>query len=288
MNELQRQQYLDALGVDTYMPRWVLPHAPEPVACDVSFIPSELEGSEGGGEGISAAVASQPAVNDSAATPVARPASTGAAPQGQASSSSVLAVLSGETPTADKVPAVETVAEVKDTSVPTATEQAKPQAASEPVPAFALSIWRISEDLLIIDSRQAQLALPTEPLLINILAALGYPRQPLPKTEVIRWPMVDNPFVGQSEADAREMLEAYLDGKLLTHPTKHLLLMGDEAARYILPAEQSLADVQGKAIELPQHKAEAIVVPSLSDMLQDPLQKRLTWQAIQPLVLSQE
>jgi hypothetical protein len=41
----------------------------------------------------------------------------------------------------------------------------------------------------------------------------------------------------------------------------------------------------GQSVALPQHNAEAIVVPSLSDMLQEPLLKRLTWQAIQPLVL---
>lgn len=280
MNELQRQQYLDALGVDTYMPRWELPHAPASVACDVSFIPSEL--------GVGTAVASQPAVND-AAPKVAGPAVTAPAVdpahQGASSSSSVLAVLSGEKPVKKTAPAVEV--EVKAATAAVENDLVKSPEDSEPVPAFALSIWRISEDLMVIDSRQAQLALPTEPLLINILAALGYPRQPLPKTEVIRWPMVDNPFVGQTEADAREMLEAYLDGKLLTHPTKHLLLMGDDAARYILPAEQG-DDVVGKSVELPQHKAEAIVVPSLTDMLQDPITKRLTWQAIQPLLLTQE
>lgn len=280
MNELQRQQYLDALGVDTYMPRWVLPHAPEPVACDVSFIPSELGAGEAG-KGITAGVASQPTTNDAA--PVVRSAPAGGASPGQASPSSVLAVLSGEAPAAEPASSVES--ETKDTSTSVATEQAKSQTASEPAPAFALSIWRISEDLLVVDSRQAQLALPTEPLLINILVALGYPRQPLPKTEVIRWPMVDNPFVGQTQADAREMLEAYLDGKLLTHPTKHLLLMGEDAARYILPVEQNAEKVLGQSVALPQHNAEAIVVPSLSDMLQEPLLKRLTWQAIQPLVL---
>jgi hypothetical protein len=279
MNELQRQQYLDALGVDTYMPRWVLPHAPEPVACDVSFIPSELGAGEVG-QGAAGAM-SQPATNDAA--PVVRSAPVGGASPGQASPSAVLAVLSGEAPAAEPAPSVES--ETKDTPTSAATEQTKSQTASEPAPAFALSIWRISEDLLVVDSRQAQLALPTEPLLINILAALGYPRQPLPKTEVIRWPMVDNPFVGQTQADAREMLEAYLDGKLLTHPTKHLLLMGEDAARYILPVEQNAEKVLGQSVALPQHNAEAIVVPSLSDMLQEPLLKRLTWQAIQPLVL---
>src|SRR5690625_4110854 len=33
MNELQRQRYLSALGVESYAPRWLLPGAPEPVLC---------------------------------------------------------------------------------------------------------------------------------------------------------------------------------------------------------------------------------------------------------------
>src|SRR5690625_6050036 len=33
MNELQRQRYLSALGVESYAPRWRLPGAPEPVLC---------------------------------------------------------------------------------------------------------------------------------------------------------------------------------------------------------------------------------------------------------------
>jgi hypothetical protein len=274
MNELQRQQYLDAMGVDTYMPRWVLPHAPPPVACDVSFIPDELEAglSQGAGKAGNQAKA---ASNDAAA-PVSTPA-TGVSAGASAKSESVLAALTE--PVTSVEAAVEQVQSADKSTAKTSVN-------AEPVPQFALSIWRVSEQLLVIDSRQAQLALPTEPLLINILVALGYPRKPLPKAEVIRWPMVDNPFVGQTAADAREMLEAYLDGKLLTHPAKHILLMGEDACRYVLPEVNSVEDQLGKVVALEHHKVDAIVVPSLSTMLLEPEQKRLTWKAIQPLILS--
>ncbi len=276
MNELQRQQYLDAMGVDTYMPRWVLPHAPAPVACDVSFIPGDLESGQPqdagkpGGE-----VQNKAASNDAIAPLSASRAEAKDKPE------SALAAL------AEPVARVQAAAEqVQSTDNSTDSSAAKAPLNDEPVPQFALSIWRVSEQLLVIDSRQAQLALPTEPLFINILVALGYPRQPLPKTEVIRWPMVDNPFVGQTAADAREMLEAYLDGKLLTHPAKHVLLMGEDACRYVLPELNRFEDQLGKAILLEQHKVDAIIVPSLSAMLLEPEQKRLTWQAIQPLLTS--
>ena len=41
MNELQRQHYLSALGVDTYMPRWHLPFAPISVACELPALVEE-------------------------------------------------------------------------------------------------------------------------------------------------------------------------------------------------------------------------------------------------------
>ncbi len=274
MNELQRQQYLDAMGVDTYMPRWVLPHAPIPVACDVSFIPGELEAGQSQGAGKTGSQAK--AASNDAAAPVST-LTTGVSAAASTKPESVLAALTE--PVTSVEAAVEQVQSAEKTSVKTPVN-------AEPVPQFALSIWRVSEQLLVIDSRQAQLALPTEPLLINILVALGYPRQPLPKAEVIRWPMVDNPFVGQTAADAREMLEAYLDGKLLTHPAKHILLMGEDACRYVLPEVNSVEDQLGKAVALEHHKVDAIVVPSLSTMLLEPEQKRLTWKAIQPLILS--
>jgi hypothetical protein len=275
MNELQRQQYLDAMGVDTYMPRWVLPHAPAPVACDVSFIPVELEAGLPQGAVKAGNQAKSKAASNDAAAPVAPAAGVSAG--ASAKPESVLAALT------EPVTSVEAAVEqVQSADKPSA----KTPVNDEPVPQFALSIWRVSEQLLVIDSRQAQLALPTEPLLINILVALGYPRKPLPKAEVIRWPMVDNPFVGQSAADAREMLEAYLDGKLLTHPAKHILLMGEDACRYVLPEVNSVEDQLGKVVALEHHKVDAIVVPSLSTMLLEPEQKRLTWKAIQPLILS--
>jgi hypothetical protein len=43
MNELQRQAYLSALGIENYAPRWFLPSAPVSVACSmpIQLIPTE-------------------------------------------------------------------------------------------------------------------------------------------------------------------------------------------------------------------------------------------------------
>ena len=145
---------------------------------------------------------------------------------------------------------------------------------------------------MVIDSRHAELALPTEPLLNNILVALGLPRQPLPKADILRWPMFENQYEAQGQEVARETLQALLEGMLESRSCKYLLLMGAEACHFILNAEQlgegfepevSLKAFCGKSFALNHLSATAIVVPSLSDMLQNPEQKRDTWRAIQPL-----
>ena len=73
---------------------------------------------------------------------------------------------------------------------------------------FALSFWRVSEDLMVVDSRHSELALPVEKLLNNILFALGYPRQ-LPKVDALSWPMVDAPHQDQGENAARDTLHGF-------------------------------------------------------------------------------
>ena len=157
-----------------------------------------------------------------------------------------------------------------------------------PVPRFSLTVWRVSEQLMVIDSRQAQLALPTERLLVNMLRALGYGGQSLPKAEVVRWPLLENATEDQGEAEAREMLHAYLDAHLLLNPAKHLLLMGPEAARYILPAEGEYQGdwfdgLLGREVALEVLSTKAVVAHSLTAMLQDPGLKAATWRSIQPL-----
>ncbi len=269
MNELQRQQYLDALGIDTYMPRVILPYSPIPIACDISFLPETF--------GVDASSV-MPSAIQSMPTPVTVALSQLTNKSAGGFSGDVLSVLADKPQSS--VVASESVAALVDKLA----EKVKIPSAA---PAFALSIWRVSDSLLVVDSRQAQLALPTEPLLINILVALGYPRQPLPKADVVRWPMLSGPGVDQSEASAREMLEAYLDSRLMPQPGTRLLLMGADAARYVLPVAQMVENTVpfGQSFMLEALQANAIVVPSLADMLLAPASKRLTWQAIQPLVL---
>ena len=295
MNEVQRQQYLEALGIDSYMPRWILPMAPRSVAC-------------------AAVVKSKPAAASDVYVPASRVAAVAgnppaahsasvAATAGSASASVSASLSPSQTSPASAAVGMEALAAVTEqvsvtpTPVIEAPARRMTDTAAVVDPRFALSMWRVSEELLVIDSRQAQLALPTEPLLANILQALGLPRQPLQRAEVLHWPMYDHPLAPKGEAAARETLMAMLEAKLEQHPVPYLLLMGAEACHFVLPAEllpsaaegeggdpsSSFAALEGKALRVEPLKATAIVVPSLCDMLQQPALKASTWRAIQPL-----
>ena len=295
MNELQRQQYLDALGIESYMPRSILPLAPEPVRCEASLPAANsdqatqvsesartLPVSESAQRLSVESVASVPAPNAVVAPAVAPAMPSESGTQLTTGASAAAAVLASMAPE----PVVS--AAPKQAEANTSEQQDK-----ETDPVFALSLWRVSEDLLIIDSRHAELALPTEPLLRNILVALGLPANALPKAEVLRWPMYENAYAQQGEAAAREAMSAMLEVMLEAAPVKFLLLMGQEASHFILPLQEDGMDRSsasasydsslGKVLSIPSFAAQAIVVPSLSQLLQQPELKRIAWQSIQPL-----
>jgi len=281
MNEVQRMQYLDALGIDSFMPRRILPNAPslrlcEPVTSGAPATPRET---------VSAAKGALPIAASQAGTAasVVQPA---AEPQASPAVAAVAAI--------EPVPAKVTPAVLEQVAAVTEQVQAEPKTAKAvvPTPRFSLSLWQIGEQLLVIDSRQPQQALPTESLLNNILLALNFPAGPLPSAHVVRWPIMENRFETQGADEARGMLSALIAARLETQPAKHLLLMGEEACHYILPSDEladtqaeSLSKLQGRLLTVPELAAglPVIVVPSLTAMLQEPELKAITWQAIQPL-----
>ena len=301
MNEIQRQQYLDAMGIDTYMPRWILPAAASPFSCQPVLPESESQASSQLQSNSLPVAAAESALAESQNT------SAAATPAASASMASAPATAVENPSTPDRSSAPQPPSAAQDVLSSVAAEP-KPSASNKPVsadsilqslsnekrpdPRFALSLWRVSDELMVIDSRHSELALPTEPLLLNILSALGFPRQPLPKVEVLRWPMFENSYEPQVQAVARETLQAILEAMLEKQPCKYLLLMGAEACHYLLGDDQlgegfdakvSIASSLGRSFSLEALSAAAIVVPSLSDILQQPELKRRTWQAIQPL-----
>src|SRR5690606_1971654 len=137
-------------------------------------------------------------------------------------------------------------------------------------------------ELLVIDSRNIRLALPTELLLQNILRALYGSQLQLENEEVLRWPLVDNTFVSRTIDDARSVLQVWLEVELERRPVKRLLLMGENAAQYFLKADSSYSSSLFSLVDLQQFSTYALIAPSLVELLQRPELKRELWQALQP------
>lgn len=142
---------------------------------------------------------------------------------------------------------------------------------------FVLNCWRVSPDLMVIDSHQPGRALPTGTLLGNILRAIGLPAS-LPPADTLRWPVIR-----QSEArltDAREMVAGFLAGHMQARPAKSVWLLGEAAVRACTDCDMPMAECLGKELQLPSLEAPALALPSLLEMLVDPRLKVVTWHAI--------
>jgi len=157
---------------------------------------------------------------------------------------------------------------------------------------FALSIWRIQDEILVIDSRQPGAALPTEKLLQNILRSIHLPLAQLTSSELLRWPLfTDDHHNANEEQEARAMVQAYISAQLSNTPVKHMLLLGKDAMRFSLSIDQPVATFyethQGTLLQQTEWSANVLIAPSLVDMLLEPLQKRITWQALQSILIKE-
>ena len=264
MHEAHRQTYLSVLGVDSYVPRWILPVAPKPVACILPNVSSAVTKNDSEGQGENKANLVE----------------TKTVPSSVVEKGDVVL---------DKLPL--NLSEKPTTAKAHCDSMVSSPSATTMCPRFALSLWRVSDDLIVVDTRQSQLALPTDNLLANMLFALGYRLPRLPKAEILRWPLLENNAAQQGETEAREMLQTYMDAHLSAQSAQYLLLMGVDAAQYLLPQQ-----LNGDLL-ISEHKnnrpnltfgdtgVNIIVTHSLATLLQKPELKAQTWQSIQPLRL---
>jgi hypothetical protein len=154
---------------------------------------------------------------------------------------------------------------------------------------FVLTVWRIKDECLIIDSREPGTALPTDRLLQNILRSIDLPLAQLPKSELIRWPLFSNQSIKAeseiSDADqARAMVQAYIHAQISKSAIKFLFLMGENATAFTLDDTVAFSEVQGELLQHPSWDTQVLIMPSLHSMLQEPLQKKLTWNALQKIL----
>lgn len=259
MDEYQRQAYLSYLGMENYMPRWRLPVAPEPLAC---VLPVWKIGSlkTDGAASRTQSEQQRPAEHDT------------------------FIQATKLNPVADVLR--DLVEPRSPTSITVLAPPSPESRVAETIPPFALSVWRPQTGLLIIDSRNTQLALPTELLLRNILSALfGAPATP-GREEVLRWPLVENDLVSRTEEDARNALQVWLEVELEQRQATHVLLLGQSAARFLLPDDFNYEQSLWQWVGLPSSIVQAMIAPSLVELLQQPLLKRELWRSLTPLRIS--
>jgi hypothetical protein len=259
MNELQRQMYLSALGMDTYMPRWHLPFAPVSIACELPIATSETHSNtkpELHQESFAAPVQPQPILKSVAlnVSPVNN--------------------LIGDIFDAKKL--------TKSIVQPTSAADILAQLDVKPVTieAFSLSIWRPIEGLMIVDSRNTKLALPTELFLNNILRSIFSNQLLKSQEEVLRWPMIENSFTKRTANDARNELQTWLSVQHEIRPIRYLWLMGSNAATYLLPETLVYSDSLNKIIRLADSAITALILPSLNEFLQKPAAKQQLFSAL--------
>ncbi|MGS2718481.1 hypothetical protein ACVBE9_09935 [Eionea flava] len=314
MLEKHRLTYLDALGIENYMPRYVLPNAQ----------PSQLLSDDALREPAAFSTADVDDLSPSA--PALLPDEPSAQlPKPIAPVADELMQSLGIKPASDepKKASLQPEALARSDTAAVADISAQPQSiVKEPVSVdtavsavaqgvrFSLNVWRIRDELIVIDSRQPASALPTDKLLQNILRSIGYPLVQLPKSELLRWPLFSQQATRKkmagiveqtSEVDeARAMVQAYVSAQYSKAPVKALLLLGQHAAQFALapkntPASNDSGELsaidfyeahKGSVVSSTweHHNSHVIVAPSLVDMLNDPMQKRIMWQALQVLL----
>lgn len=280
-NETRRRYYLQALGVDLYYPRQALAGAKASSPVKPLPFESSLEVVTPLSSSVSAEVdlSTKSAANELIQTPIKAEAKKVPSKK-----------LDIELETASKTR--------KDKNNKLEIVASKPSTASV---RFTLRVWRISNQILIVDSRDAELALPTDTLLRNIVVALGFNQNEISKSETLRWPLMRYTDPVQSELDAKAMVQAFIEAQQQKHGFTTVFLLGENSARFALSAKENdeketneppdntppdKASNQSKTLWKTIELVEAcvgIVLPSLADLLQEPDLKKKTWQCIRHL-----
>lgn len=277
MFETHRHQYLSAMGLDSYMPRLILPAAPLSQECEWPTVP-----------------VSEQAAEPVTESPLSVVEAAYAGPQVTLQTSPQLSnAVNGQQSISAKVDkaANELLQGLGSEGAVSARVEVLNKAEQE-LPAnveavkFTLSIWRL-DDYLIVDQRDSSKALPTEKLLLNMLKAIKLPLANLPKVQVLRWPMLEGGIADESAEAARDMLSAFFDTGTTEH--KVWLLMGQAAQIALTESDSPVA--AGSVLGLDDLDTRfrgsvpinVAILPSLVDMLTEPALKASAWQALKQL-----
>jgi hypothetical protein len=242
MHEILRQEYLQTIGIENYIPRWKIPFAAESYLCDQSFswvdqaeiVPLDVNAQN-------QQVSMTSAIN----------------------LSQVLSVVVEKN-------AVKTNSYRVDALLQQFEDKKSPQ-----IQPFSLSVWRPAYDFLIVAARNLH-AMPTELLLNSFLRFHLKQHQLILAEEVLRWPTMENNKITLTEKDAYAELQTWLSVQHEFQTIKTLWFFGD-IYRYFVP-EFSMSDdasiIESCDIKLDQANSTqtitAKIFPDLSQFLLRP------------------
>ncbi|VUD52692.1 hypothetical protein TDB9533_01681 [Thalassocella blandensis] len=316
MHELQRMQYLDAMGIDSFVPRVILPQCKAATVCELPVEVVDMQNAshalvdrDAGGDagfresdgirGVDQAPGNTSGhLNSGHLKPASAIVSsllekTEQRPRRESSSTEPSSTESSHAKSSQTIETGRAAskpdgvnrehAAAENAGVGQAQDGGN-EAADVPVEnaEFSLSLWRVGENIQVVDSRQPGEALPTHKLLHNIVHGMKFYRDNLPGAEILHWPLV-----GAKDASwqaAEQMVQGFLDGKLAAHPTTTFWLMGRDATRAVLGSQIDYAQQQYQLVELPNYSAKAIVLPSLAEILYDAQLKKPVWLALKKLL----
>jgi len=265
--EQDRHRWLEALGVDSWLPRGALPGAATPAAWVADFrYPAE--------ESHDWQAAEEDYEQPDSVSPAAAPEST-------------------RTPAARR-PVIDTEGLLTPRDNPPARAPAEAAPArpaggttADEIPRFKLA-FLLRQDLLIIDSlpphQRQGFSRDHRTLLAGITRALGVRAEAeLSDASLVSWPMLTSRTLNQSMAEAQAAVRRKLERTLKVQAgIERVLLMGEAAARWILEESSPLDELQGRTFTL-SADLPAVVTLSLTELLRLPERKAEAWRDVQPL-----
>ena len=265
IDESQRQAYLEVMGIESWVPRTVLPGAAPSL-----YFEWDWDGSAAS----TAEVVAQP--------PAAVP---GVAAIGERAPAPAV-VMNSESVRAELAPAVATPPPVTATPqpVPASPVRERTAASAEPgeVPEFHLACMVFSTGVVLTELPLKMRSLGEQhlTLLVNLLTAVSGRRETLGKISYFRWPMIRTRGVDQSAAVAQLTLQRWLD-KLRPEQQPALLVLGEQAIRHCLQLDPEECD--WRQLHAAEGWGAVAVSHGLHALLNIPSLKAETWQHVQAL-----
>lgn len=257
MNELQRMQYLDAMGIEMFVPRLLLSHSAKSLRCELP-VTTELM--------------PVPDQQDSRSLPQLAKGVHSVVEATADAGSRVLSEFSREASAPAKLARAEVL-------LPQNTPSANPV---EDV-RFSLSLWSLENGVMIIDSREPRAAFPTDKLLFNILLSTGFLSLNLPRAEVLNWPLAASRNADHGWQAASDMVHAYLEASSQKKMLRQLVLMGSDAWRAVLGPDLGSELEHGHKSVLKTLEAQILILPSLVEILRKPEYKKRVWHFLSDL-----